>query len=140
MVNQIGGAIPIGIKLLLHIQVVMPVKHGMNSIGEEQALNRHRPTRTFCGKVLDPIGARTTPFKIGCILHATARVAIESAPDKVVNENKLEGCGALRQHAAQPLILRNAQRPRPRIEGLGCALAGLPEGIQNDEERVAPLE
>ena len=125
----------------------MAVEDDVDLILHEQLMDGHVPAGAFGGEALAAIGVLAAPLVSVGNFDAAAcsdvrRGAIGqrgAAADDVVHEHELVFGTAVLQRGFEPVVLRFAQRPVPRVERLSGTGHGVPEGVERDEERVAPF-
>ena len=126
----------------------MTVEDGADFVLHQEVVHRHVPAGAMGREAIGgAVCVQAAPFVEARHLDAPAcghvgRDTVRQggrATDDVVREDKLVFGAAVFQRVAQPVVLRLAERPVPGVISLGWVGGGVPERIQDDEERISPL-
>ena len=132
---------------LVAIQVVMAVEDNVDLVLHEQVMDWHLPAGTLGGETGAAVGVFATPLVFvahfdaaACGILRGACGGLRAAADDVVHEDELVSRAAVLQRGLEPVILRFAEAPVPCVVGGVWIGHRVPEGVEHDEERLAPFE
>lgn len=135
---------------LVAVEVVVAVEDDVDLVLHEQIMDGHVPAGALGGKAGAAVDVVATPLVFVAHFDAATRGELRgghvvddglgAAADDVVHEDELVSSAAVLQRVTQPVILRFAEAPVPRVVGGVWIGHRVPEGIEHDEERLAPLE
>ena len=117
-------------------EIVVGLEDGRHVVAHEQLVNRRVPSGAVLLEAIAAVRVLAAPFVERRDFNASARSLVPA--EEVVDEDEFESCPALLKRLFEPPILRLAQRPPPAVAA--AALPDrIPEGIEHNEERIAPL-
>lgn len=126
------------IQILLHKNMVVPMKNRADVVFDEQLVNGLAPARSLRRESVCPIGVVPAPLVETRLLDAAACIA--TSANQVVGEDKCVLGVAGFQGGCEPVVLLPAECPTPVVVAVfWFGLGGrVPERVEYDEQRVTP--
>lgn len=132
---------------LIAVEVVVAVEDDVDFVLHEEVVDGQVPAGALGGKAGAAIGVVAAPFVFVADFDAAAggelRDAcggLRAAADDVVHEDEFVSGAAVFERVAEPVVLRFAECPMPGVVGAVGIGGDVPEGIERDEEGLAPFK